>query len=195
MAEKEFYQKYWRCEATDSQGKRCANVASGHQKGHQTLDGKVFAAGDFASSFNCQKKKFQNQISATLDDLFKKQKRSADKAEETKFAAYLHAWDSLSRITEFWKSNHSMTCFCCLNSVPVHTLRCGHIICQYCLEDFSHLSDCGAYLCVSVCPLCYNVDDHWNPAWKTKLQYPTEGQRVLSLDGYVFKYLIHKLPR
>ncbi|KAF8538684.1 acyl transferase/acyl hydrolase/lysophospholipase [Trichophaea hybrida] len=92
-AESEFHQKHWRYEVKDSQGMRCANVAPGHQKGHQTSDGKIFAAGGYVSSFDCQKGGFKKQISSTLDRLFKTQKMGTDKAEETKFAAYLHAWD------------------------------------------------------------------------------------------------------
>lgn len=76
--------------------------------------------------------------------------------------------------------SHTM-CFCCLTSCPQHTLYCGHIICQRCLEDYSFLSEDGFYRCLKSCPLCHKA----SVLWKTKVRPPTAGLRILSLDGLV----------
>ncbi|KAH8151876.1 uncharacterized protein LAJ45_03869 [Morchella importuna] len=71
----EVYEKHWRCEKRDKKGRRCANVATGHSKGHQLEDGKVFGVGDFSSAYiensNKERDNFIRTISSELDRLLK----------------------------------------------------------------------------------------------------------------------------
>lgn len=66
----------WPCEFVNPKKQRCVNVRVDHQsKGHQSKDGKVFAAGDYVSSFsfNAYYKYFRNMVYqclvALLDEL------------------------------------------------------------------------------------------------------------------------------
>lgn len=196
-AQTDFYQRHWPCEKKDKQGSRCVNVASGHTKGHQKHTGRVFAAGEFQSSFNLnpesERENFLSSVLSELDKLIQKLRQMQDvderPADEEQAAAEIHMLHTLAPSAEIWRSelngtrpamSHT-TCFCCLASSPEHTLYCGHIICRRCLENYSTLSDDGFYRCLNVCPLC-NKQIY---EWKIKAEQPTAGLRVLSLDGLV----------
>jgi hypothetical protein len=184
-AETEFSQKYWCCEVKDKKGNRCANAASGHHKGHQNLNGVIFASGEYKSYSKYPEGKFKEDIDSQVKDIFHKQEGRSDKEEEARYASFFHAFNTLSKSTKFFKavSNHSQTCFCCLNSIPTQALKCGHTICNNCIRDFSRVSKCGNFLEMDACPLCYDNNELWDPTWKTKVEPPTSGVRILSLDG------------
>lgn len=169
------------------------NVPSGHSKGHQNSAGKIFQTGEFYSSFGLdpetEKQYFLGLICSRLDKLIQSLAKPLIRPEpdaEEKTVARIHMTESLGKI---WGVNYNWerqppvishtTCFCCLMSVPEHTLYCGHIICQRCLENYSKLSDDGFYFCLKVCPLC---NDTRHP-WESKVKPLTAGLRVLSLDG------------
>ncbi|KAG0640049.1 hypothetical protein HOY80DRAFT_865708, partial [Tuber brumale] len=50
IAQRELYQKHWRCEERDRHANRCVNHQNGHTKGHQNHKGKVFRAGNFRAT-------------------------------------------------------------------------------------------------------------------------------------------------
>jgi hypothetical protein len=203
-----FHNRFWRCEKRDNNGCRCTNFAVGHAKGHQREDGKIFSAEGFLSSYYSEKQKFLDTVTSTHQALFRYHAHNSERYpgsdrpgdKEARIAGELHMLNTLSKISDFWMlkalpsqqnsspevvAYHHQTCFCCLNSLPEHTLRCGHIICQNCLENFSKHSSCGNFFCMSTCPLCKKADP-WEPEWKTKVKPPTAGLRILSLDGYVY---------
>lgn len=201
-AQNEFHYRYWPCEKTDEKtGLRCVNVASGHTKGHQNLNGAVFAVGSFESSFEVnpeeQNKDFLATIVFELDKhirLLRQEFNETNGNEETQWdeeqaAAKIHRIHALAPLAEVWSTDRNgkksqplmshTTCFCCLMYSPEHKLYCGHIICQRCLENYSTLPGDRFYRRLEFCPLCNK------PAflWKIKEKPPTAGLRVLSLDG------------
>lgn len=190
-AQDEFYWKHWPCEKEDENKLRCVNVASGHSKGHQKQSGKVFAAGEYQSSFNLNQKKerdcFLESILSELKKLTQMPLLPQDKEQRQKDEQHAAARIHLSQISKFWGNNPGKTksqishtiCFCCLHFTPEHILHCGHIICQQCLEDSSFLSEDHSYRHLNGCPLCEKLP----LLWKTKVKPPTAGLRVLSLDG------------
>jgi hypothetical protein len=74
------------------------------------------------------------------------------------------------------------TCLCCLHDPPEHKLPCSHLICTPCARDFGQVND-DHVLTIDICPLHESHD--WNsPQQLTRLQPPSAGLRILSLDGY-----------
>lgn len=47
-----FYNDHWPCGYRDPKGRKCVNVSTKHQKGHQTAEGKVFSAGGYTNTVN-----------------------------------------------------------------------------------------------------------------------------------------------
>lgn len=195
----EVYEKHWRCEERDRKGRRCANVATGHSKGHQLEDGKVFAVGDFWSVYmkneKMEKDKFVNTISTELDRLLKE----FSTGQGISTVALYHRNNVLTKYFGYWnwrgKSNSQSedlgpltahtTCFSCLSGTPVHALHCGHILCERCVENFSE-GPCPAvspWREIKICPLCSNINAPWEVPWKYKVRPRYAGLRILSLDG------------
>lgn len=201
-AQRNFYTTYWRCEARSKKGERCVNSAQCHDKGHQGARGKVFEVGKFTSAFSADQEmeagKFLGAVQKELSRLVSALKErtnvtSLDLEEEEAYS--LHRDFILQQYTSLWGSCNNMggsdelstvashtTCFACLTQVPIHTLPCGHIICDRCL--FSQ-SDGSKRFCreVKSCPLCCNADKPWSTPWTTTVKPPTAGLRILSLDG------------
>lgn len=184
-AVKEFDQKYWPCEKKDRKGRRCANTASGHIKGHQTRDGKVFGMGPYTSESVYPIEQFKEGISRQRDIMFEKQALRTEEKDEARHAAYLHTNNVRCDIFKQIKAKNSLSCFCCLTSIPTHPLKCGHLLCENCIEDLSTTSECGVYHELIACPLCYDpkLKTTWSPGWRTKIESPAAGVRILSLDG------------
>lgn len=198
----EVYEKHWRCEECDNKkNRRCANVSTGHSKGHQLEDGKVFAVGEFWSAFMRNEKKekenFIGAISSELDRLLNK----FSTGQGTPAVALYHRDNVLNKYFGYWnwrgKSNNQgedrgpvtahTTCFSCLSGTPVHALHCGHILCDQCVEDYSE-KPCPSTTPsreINICPLCSNIDAPWEVPWKYKVRPRYSGLRILSLDGLV----------
>ena len=47
-----FYNDHWPCGYRDPKGRKCVNVSTKHHKGHQTAEGKIFAAGGYTNTAN-----------------------------------------------------------------------------------------------------------------------------------------------
>jgi len=191
-----FYKKHWPCEQRSNSGVRCVNLASGHTKGHQNPDGKVFKTTGYVSAFSIdaeeEKKRFLDGVHGNLKRLVDMKNKQSDVYEsEEEYVSAVHVEYTLRKYTHIWGSPTSpeplvshKTCFCCLNSLPIHTLFCGHIICQMCFLAYSIESESGLRRVMSVCPLCSNVWERWSDPWSIAIKPATAGLRILSLDGY-----------
>jgi len=51
-AYRSFYNDHWPCGYRDPKGRKCVNVSTKHHKGHQTAEGKIFAAGGYTNTVN-----------------------------------------------------------------------------------------------------------------------------------------------
>jgi hypothetical protein len=196
-AQERFYSRHWQCEEQDKHKRRCVNIESCHDKGHQDSNGKVFSKGPYQSHYKQHKQeekvRFLGRVRSNLDRLLKTKASELEcqperKEEETELVYELHRRMTLKNYTTFWADvtrivSHA-SCLSCLASVPIHTLKCGHLICEGCLIGYS-LPLNGARRAISVCPLCCNIDHPWPRTWVVSLKPPTAGVRILSLDGFV----------
>ncbi|KAF8540174.1 hypothetical protein BDD12DRAFT_980545 [Trichophaea hybrida] len=192
-AQEEFYQHHWPCNYRDRKGRRCVNVATKHQKGHQISTGKVVAAGTYiperegleADGFH-----FIELVTKTYKELIEQlnQKQKARLAaiqiqkDTLGMDPYLKMWNNPSTALSKAYSSHS-TCFSCLFSAPHHTLSCGHVICDMCVEDFSELPHVDHLRTVTECPLCATGLPPWEQLLVIKKNPRQAGPRILSLDG------------
>jgi hypothetical protein len=199
-AQEEFYQHHWPCNYRDRKGRRCVNVATKHQKGHQIATGKVVAAGSYiperegleADGFH-----FIELVTKTYKELIERLDRKP-KARQAAMQIqrdtlekdpYLKMWNNLnaannpSTAASKAYASHS-TCFSCLFSTPNHALSCGHVICDMCVEDFSEVPHIDHVRTVTDCPLCGSGDPPWKKLLIIKKNPRQTGPRILSLDGY-----------
>lgn len=82
----------------------------------------------------------------------------------------------------FWaRAKSTATCFACLQSVPDHTLPCGHALCDDCVKDFGSPLPLRHY-CYTLdeCILCHG---RFDKPQVVKLIPRCSGIRVLTLDG------------
>lgn len=198
----DFYQKYWPCERQDKRGHRCCNVATGHQKGHQSKSGKIFSAGEFYSIFKQdefgQRDLFINAVSTGLQKLlleFAEIQLHDGPENEEAAAASLHRTKTLKGCGHLWSpilvhhgqnsgplTSHT-TCFGCLFGTPIHALFCGHILCDRCVDNYCEPLRTGSLEVreIRVCPLCSN--EPWVKPWRLEKKPRNAGLRILSLDG------------
>ncbi|KAF8242916.1 hypothetical protein K440DRAFT_664454 [Wilcoxina mikolae CBS 423.85] len=192
-AQEEFYQHHWPCNYRDRKGRRCVNVATKHQKGHQISTGKVVAAGTYiperegleADGFH-----FIELVTKTykelIEQLNQKQKARLAAIQIQKDTLgkdpYLKMWNNPGTAPSKAYSSHS-TCFSCLFSAPHHALSCGHVICDMCVEDFSELPHVDHLRTVTECPLCATGLPPWEKLLVIKKNPRQAGPRILSLDG------------
>lgn len=192
-----FCDHHWPCEFVDSKKQRCVNVRVGHQsKGHQSKDGKVFAAGDYVSSFsfNAYYQDFRNTVYsclvALLDELAP---RVQEGISEEAAAASIHKDmvinNFFARITKtIWKLSaeerflHSHTaCFCCLFGQAEVQLPCGHVICTACLTTYGYPNGETGYD-MDGCPIERHVRLR-SSTWRIQLKPKLAGVRIMTLDG------------
>ncbi|KAF8248857.1 FabD/lysophospholipase-like protein [Wilcoxina mikolae CBS 423.85] len=202
-AQESFYTKHWPCEELNKRRVRCVNVSSGHEKGHQGPDGKLFKTGEFVSAFNSHKEEqtsdFLEDIKAHLKNLVElkverlTELNGNEDVDEEREVSDIHLRQTLMKYTRYWsrRSKHDdheplashTTCFSCLMSVPIHTLCCGHVICERCVLSYSPKTTPNHLRRVDFCPLCCNINNPWPSAWEIIIKPPTAGLRILSLDG------------
>jgi hypothetical protein len=108
--------------------------------------------------------------------------------ECTKLATDLHKTTLTKKFGDIWNNfdsctSHS-TCFGCLFSTPRHTLPCGHVLCDNCVDDYSHRDPDSLYLNLRTCPLCGPDDSGEKRPWSIKREPREAAPRVLCLDGY-----------
>ncbi|KAK8254092.1 hypothetical protein IWZ00DRAFT_435915 [Phyllosticta capitalensis] len=185
-----FCNSHWPCEYVTDSGARCVNVRNGHSKGHQTKDGRVLAAGDYASRFSFQgyHQSFNIKVYFALQQLLEylELEKKFGK-EEKEAAARIHQ----QILSVFYRRcaredvgpnfiSHS-ACFCCLFEMPEHSLPCGHVFCTSCVKAYGNASGKNE-LTIQACPLC---SSDAGPVWSHKIGFKPEtaGVRILSLDG------------
>lgn len=180
---------------------RCVNVSSGHSKGHQTSDGKIFATGDFVTSISRAElqRDFESRVFVCLQKLHQDlQDRTVKGENDMAVAKEIHQEQTLR---PFWgglnddgvvRHFHSHTaCFCCLFDVPEHALPCGHTICTKCASMYGEYDGPQMSLRIQSCPLCTGGPKQNHP-WTIHLKPKTAGVRILTLDGYApFIFKLH----
>lgn len=192
-----FCDHHWPCEFVNPKRQRCVNVRVGHQsKGHQSKDGKVFAAGDYVSSFsfNAYYKDFRNTVYsclvALLDELAPRvQEGTAEEAAAaaihkemviTNFFAHITTASHNLSVNEGFLHSHS-ACFCCLFGQAEVQLPCGHIICTPCLTTYGKPNGEAGYE-IDGCPIEGPIGFRQS-TWRIQLKPKLAGVRIMTLDG------------
>ncbi|KAF8538719.1 acyl transferase/acyl hydrolase/lysophospholipase [Trichophaea hybrida] len=199
----EFYRSRWPCSYKASNGECCVNVASKHQKGHQLASGKIDSVGNYYHGEGYDspdEEKFLKEVSLEFVDAVSSDykglhanvadydEKELNRSEAAKIHRDILGQDSYIRI---WnrrllgimvaQPSHS-TCFGCLSSAPDHVLRCGHVICGKCVNDFADID--GLRRTLNNCPLCPREAEPSNKAQLTMKMEPWEAApRILCLDG------------
>jgi GTPase SAR1 family protein len=165
----------------------CCNVKNSHDKGHQSLTGKIFAKGPYSPEFDADAffDTWMKQIAKELAGLETKLRQPGDDDDtDQKEVFRLHREvigshkSSLGTTAGFF--SHA-TCFCCVRQIPEHVLPCGHVLCTPCILSFGTLSG-GAYE-LDCCPLHPDETDWMNNLVRIKFKPRDAGVRVLCLDG------------
>ncbi|KAI0003957.1 hypothetical protein F4779DRAFT_621638 [Xylariaceae sp. FL0662B] len=193
-----FCDQHWPCEFVNPKtGIRCVNVRSGHtSKGHQTADGKVFAAGDWLSrfSFGGYRTIFRDWVYCCLVELLKElTTRVQENSEsEEQIAAYIHKNMVLGHLYSHIKHSDTAsksdnylvshtTCFCCLFGQAEHFLPCGHVLCTACVNTYGNTRSING-IDMHTCPIDDVVLGRFS-SWVIHMKPKAAGIRVMSLDG------------
>ncbi|KAI0484539.1 acyl transferase/acyl hydrolase/lysophospholipase [Xylariaceae sp. FL0804] len=193
-----FCDQHWPCEFVNPKtGVRCVNVRSGHTaKGHQSADGKVFAAGEWKStfSFNDNANRFRNWVYYCLVELLRElTTRVQDGGEvEDLVASDIHKTMVLRNL--FSHAKHSdmgakednylvshTACFCCLFGQAEHVLPCGHVLCTACVSAYGHPRGANGFAILE-CPFEGPMNKRQS-SWIVHLKPKSAGVRVVTLDG------------
>lgn len=198
------------CMFSNDRGKktRCVNVRVGHQsKGHQSKDGKVFAAGDYEStfSFEAYKNKFRNDVYILLvvsqrELASRGQQGVSEKSEAARIHRDFVLTHFFTRFTTTAQNSHLQSafdgflhsqtaCFCCLFGQAEVPLPCGHIICTACLTTYGRARGDAEYE-LDGCPFGPQVHARLGlrcststSSWRIQLKPQSAGVRILTLDG------------
>ncbi|KAA8902468.1 hypothetical protein FN846DRAFT_955469 [Sphaerosporella brunnea] len=183
-----FYEGHWPCRFTDN-NRRCVNVANKHPKGHQLSSGKIITVGEYQhepKELKTTGQDFFAEVASSYKQLWAKLIALNDADNKgVRPAAVENQRDILSRdVYQAIFNGQSgalashTTCFSCFFHTPVHVLRCGHVICDTCMDDFSEMI--GLKRTLRNCPLCggqRNLTGIYN-------KEPRQASpRILSLDG------------
>lgn len=172
-------------------------MRSGHKsKGHQSADGKVFAAGDYLSDFmfSVHGLSFCNRVFFCLSELLCELTTHVQEAagDEEEVAARIHQKMILTNLYSHVK--HSSTgsgatdflishtaCYCCLFGQAEHSLPCGHVLCSACVRTYGRARGPND-IEIFQCPIEGSDSSIW-PPWRIQLKPKFAGVRVLTLDG------------
>ena len=195
-----FCDRWWPCSFVSRKGKACVIVRSSHTaKGHQNARGKIISSGPYESAFSSFsfsdtwidflkvslqriEQNFQEKRNATVP------KKDNPLTVNDRILAYdLHKGLMGSFFCSYEGYNASAflsltTCFCCLMEVPVHPLRCSHVLCTQCVKAYGVQHDSHSML-MNYCPLHSNQP--FDRAWIIHFKPDYAGVRILSLDGSV----------
>ncbi|KAI3317161.1 hypothetical protein HD806DRAFT_515838 [Xylariaceae sp. AK1471] len=192
-----FCDQHWPCEFTNPRtGVRCVNVRSGHtSKGHQSADGRVFAAGDWVSKFSFENHhSFRDWVYSCLAELLKElatQVQQNGEAEQ-QVAAHMHKTMALTNLfshakhsngtphTRNYLTNHT-ACFCCLFGQAEHCLPCGHVLCTACINTYGHSKGMN-WVEILECPFVCQGNKGIS-ACVIQMKPRSAGIRVVTLDG------------
>lgn len=171
-------------------------MRSGHtSKGHQSADGKVFAAGNWVSKFSFQDhRSFRDWVYSCLLELLRElttQVQETGDAEEH-VASRIHKTMVLSKLLSHAKHSdgaphlrnylmNNTACFCCLFGQAEHCLPCGHILCTDCVNTYGDPRG-GNWIKLFECPfLCHGNKRATSCVIHTKPKLA--GIRLITLDG------------
>ncbi|KAI1740057.1 hypothetical protein F4680DRAFT_465847 [Xylaria scruposa] len=192
-----FCDQHWPCEFINSKtGVRCVNVRSGHtSKGHQSADGRVFAAGNWVSKFSFEDhQSFRDWVYCCLLDLLGElttQVQENGEAEE-QVASRIHQSMVLSKLFSHAKHTdetaqtrnyliNNTACFCCLFGQAEHCLPCGHILCADCVNTYGS-PRAANWTELIECPfLCH--ENRWTTTCIIHTKPKFAGIRLITLDG------------
>lgn len=192
-----FCEHHWPCEFVNSRKQRCVNVRVGHQsKGHQSEDGKVFAAGDYVSSFSFELyfKDFRNMVYSCLVNLLNELAPRVQEGHTEEAAAaaihkemimanfFAHVTAASRTLYDHQGFLHSHTaCFCCLFGQAEVQLPCGHILCTPCLTTYGEPIGEAEYK-IDGCPIEGSLRLR-SSSWRVQLKPKLAGVRIMTLDG------------
>lgn len=184
--------KYQLCAFRFPDGQPCKAVRPTHPQ-HCSSDEKgstspgTFDSANYPEAADSSVRRLEQTFINMFKDLCS---RTADESglrlpplpEFTQYRRQTLASDKL-RQCGFWHTAKSnKTCFACLQSVPDHSLPCGHVLCEQCVKDFGKVyEDERNCTIISQCLFCF-------AEWPSQLQLvrfkpKLAGVRVLTLDG------------
>ncbi len=178
----DFCDFHWPC---DFQKKniRCANVNSGHSKGHQNAVGKLLANGPYLPSFHYRDDlcKWMLRLDQEITNIQVSKDESGPSLKVEDSPSTLH----LENIQKFYRTIGSArdfrshyTCYCCLREIPIHPLTCGHVLCSPCVRSYGEHKG-RIHMEILRCPICQAQDY----GCLIKFMPPLAGARILCLDG------------
>jgi len=199
QALKAFFDGQWPCEARHLKtGERCVNVKTRHTKGHQTANGRIFAdklwatspyqfheCGDLGSLFDQFVLKYLGTLFKTLGLKVSRKGLSGNSAE-CRIAFEIHQEEIIQKKCNFLHGSDALisntVCYCCLFRFPIHSMLCGHAVCDACV-NFHGRKARENVLAVESCPIC-GVSRTNGRSQVEIIQKPDKaGVRVLTLDG------------
>ena len=173
---------HWPC---DFQKKNlsCANVSSGHARGHQNALGKLLAYGVYVPSFHYKNDldRWMVRLDQEINNIqaSKWDGRPSLKVEESPSTRHLENLETFYRTIGSASNFRShYTCYCCLREIPIHPLACGHVLCSPCVRSYGKHNG-KVFMEMSSCPICHVQDS----GTLIKFMPPLAGVRVLCLDG------------
>ncbi|KAK3330701.1 hypothetical protein B0H66DRAFT_528046 [Apodospora peruviana] len=181
-----FRDRYWRCEAKDSSGRRrCKNYSESHDKGHQfdshiTNDNGRVSDVSIASEDNLEVGRYQSSYDpdAYTEGLWE---------EVTNLRSRGHAMDKLAStalVSGVTQITGQRTCLACLSNTPTNMLPCipkQHGICHECIRRYSGSRRHHSVIEISECPLGCHLE---KKPWTIRVKPKTAGARILVLDGF-----------
>lgn len=167
---------------------RCCNAKNSHTKGHQARNGKIFAKGEYESSFNSNRffQQWIDRIDENINELNTSLLEQCARAgqDEKALLPRIHR----DTMAHFYKVNISVssfrshtTCLCCVARIPENELPCGHTLCKDCVQAFGNDLGQGLFELDS-CPL-HHSETHWPKPAQIRFKPHEAGVRVLCLDG------------
>lgn len=191
MAFADFDDRNWRCEYKSSVIKRCVNVLSRHQKGHQSEKGEIEGG-----SWTCNQtseaveEKAKTYIRDALTDMvssFRIQREGSSCGKDHLREVYQCHKRNLHEFYSRWEKGNSFKshtiCFSCLFGFPEHILPCGHMICTPCATAYGTPLRAG-FTKIDGCPLGHHKEKGWNESQYLASTKPDQaGVRMLTLDG------------
>ena len=195
QAMKVFFDEEWPCEARHPRsGERCIIMRTRHDtKGHQLANGRVWGGAYTAEQDANPEPVFVDGVYDIFVKLYqalmeRRRTRGLSGAVEEKQVAFQnHLRLIIQELCPFFREEEQLlsyhVCLCCLFEVPVHSLLCGHIICDQCFAASGILVR-EHVLGLNSCPICFKTWDQGRTHVEILRKPAPTGLRILTLDGY-----------